>query len=464
MQTMLDNLPQIKVLLIQEDPEDARLIHDALAAARDAAFGIEWAHSLSEGLEFLRRDRLDLVLLDLDRPEGQGLVQLMKVRAEAPTTPIVVMSGISSAPLAIQAIEAGAQDYLVKEQMEATAVSRRLLHTVERQAMLARIERDRQEMELSMASFRNIIDSNADGIAVIDQKRVVRFVNPALEALFGRRAEELLCELFEFPVVAGQTCEVNICAEDAEDRVAEMRVMEAVWEGEPVYLASLRDVTARKRTEEQLRRSLEKLKQVLEGTVQAMAMAVEMRDPYTAGHERRVAALACAIAERMGLPPDQIEGIRIAGLLHDVGKIRVPAEILNKPGPASEIESAMLKTHSEVGYDILKAIEFPWPIAQIVLQHHERLDGSGYPGGLMGEDIVLEAGVVAVADVVEAMASHRPYRPALGIDKALDEISQNRGKLYEPVVVDSCLALFSHGEFSFDSPEFPPAAVEARLR
>ncbi|MDP2725964.1 MAG: HD-GYP domain-containing protein, partial [Dehalococcoidia bacterium] len=202
---------------------------------------------------------------------------------------------------------------------------------------------------------------------------------------------------------------------------------------------------------------------MLEGTVQAMALTLEIRDAYTAGHERRVAQVACAIAREMGLPKQRIEGIRIASLLHDLGKICVPAEILNKPGPISENEFNLFKAHCQVGFDILKTIEFPWPVAQMVFQHHERMDGSGYPSCLAGENILLEARILAVADVVEAMASHRPYRPALGIDKALEEVAQNKSILYDPSVVEKCLALFQKKGFTFDSPSIPDPEMAFRF-
>lgn len=195
----------------------------------------------------------------------------------------------------------------------------------------------------------------------------------------------------------------------------------------------------------ELRASFVKLQRIMEETVNALVSATEKRDPYTAGHQQRVAHLAGAIAREMGLSEEQIEGIRVAGALHDIGKIYVPAEILNKPGRLAEIEFTIIKTHPQVSYDIIKEIEFPWPVAQTVLQHHERMNGSGYPQGLTGEDIALEARILAVADVVEAMASHRPYRPILGLDEALDEISQNKDSFYDPQVVDACLALFAGG-------------------
>jgi len=173
----------------------------------------------------------------------------------------------------------------------------------------------------------------------------------------------------------------------------------------------------------------------------ALASTAEIRDPYTSGHQKNVTKLASSIAEHMGLSAELIKGLRIAGLLHDIGKISVPAEILSKPGKITKDERNIIKNHCRVGYDILKGIEFPWPIAKIVLQHHERMDGSGYPLGIRGEEILLEARIIAVADVIEAMSSHRPYRAALGLDEALEEIRKNRGISFDPEVVDACLDL-----------------------
>ena len=212
-------------------------------------------------------------------------------------------------------------------------------------------------------------------------------------------------------------------------------------------LSSGEDITERVRAEEELQHTLAKLREALGGIIQTVASIVEVKDPYTAGHQRRVADLAQAIATEMGLPQEQIEGIRMTGLIHDLGKIAIPAEILSTPSRLNDIQWDMIKTHPQVGYDILKRIDFPWPVAKIVLQHHERMDGSGYPQGLSGEEIMLEARILAVADVVEAMVSHRPYRPAHSIDEALEEISRNRGILYDPEVVDACVRLFTEKGF-----------------
>ena len=212
---------------------------------------------------------------------------------------------------------------------------------------------------------------------------------------------------------------------------------------------SFRDITASKRAEKDLQESLVTLRKALDGIIQAVALTVEKRDPYTAGHQRRVADLARAIATKMGLSKKQINGIRIAGSIHDLGKTCVPADILSKPERLAENEFGIIKTHPEVGYDILKNIEFPWPIAQTIMQHHERLDGSGYPAGLKGKRIIMEARIVAISDVVEAMSSHSSYRPAPGIDMALDEIQNGRGTAYDPDAVDACISLFKTDHFKF---------------
>ena len=194
---------------------------------------------------------------------------------------------------------------------------------------------------------------------------------------------------------------------------------------------------------EELKKSTNRIKTNIEGTIHAMAMTVEMRDPYTAGHQRQVADLASAIAEKMGIPREKIDSIHLAGTIHDIGKMQVPTEILSKCGKLTDLEFDMIKTHSQAGYDILKTIEFQWPIAEFVLQHHERMDGSGYPSGLKGERILIEARILSVADVVDAIVPHRPYRPALGIEKAQEEIFYNRGIVYDSDVVDACLSIIS---------------------
>lgn len=193
----------------------------------------------------------------------------------------------------------------------------------------------------------------------------------------------------------------------------------------------------------ELRKTKDDLEKALDEIVHVLALTVEVRDPYTSGHQKRVADLARAIAVEMGLPEGVAESVYIAGTIHDIGKISIPSELLTKPSRLNENEFNLIKPHPQVGYDILKDIDFPWDIAQMVLQHHEKLDGSGYPQGLSGEAITLEARILTVADIVESMAAHRPYRASLGVKIALAEITRNRGTLYDPTVVDACVKLFS---------------------
>ena len=219
--------------------------------------------------------------------------------------------------------------------------------------------------------------------------------------------------------------------------------------GRPVWDGALRDISEQVRLEEESRRNLLRLNKSMEDAIQAIATTIEKRDPYTAGHQRRVADLAAHLAAALGMPDEQVHGIRLTAAIHDIGKIHVPAEILSYPGPLPEIEFALIRTHPEVGYQILRSVDFPWPVAEMVLQHHEHLDGSGYPRGLRGEEIMLGARIITVADVVEAIALYRPYRPGLGVDTALAEIEQNRGARYDARVVDACLDLFRRQGYRF---------------
>jgi PAS domain S-box-containing protein/putative nucleotidyltransferase with HDIG domain len=207
-------------------------------------------------------------------------------------------------------------------------------------------------------------------------------------------------------------------------------------------LTQTQDITERKQIEKELLNTLESFRKAITTTINVLVTALESRDPYTAGHQYRSAKLACAIAKEIGLPEDKIEGIRMAGIIHDIGKLSIPAEILTKPTKLANIEFSMIKEHCRNGYEMLKNVESPWPLAEIVFQHHERIDGTGYPRKLKGDEILLEARILSVADVVEAMASHRPYRASLGIEAALGEIEKNKGILYDTLIAEACLRLF----------------------
>ncbi len=351
-----------------------------------------------------------------------------------------------------------------------TMVQRRTLSLMEANMQLEEeIEKHiKTEMALreNEEKYRALFEGSRDAIYISDTAGKFLDVNQFTLGLFGYAREEMVGmdvrdiyvnpdDYLRFDKQLAQMGSVR----DYEVRLRgnagpemDCLVTSSVWRAKQGtvlgYQGIIRDITEQKKGREALKQSLENLQKVMRGTIQAMADTVETRDPYTAGHQRRVAGLARAIAIEMGMPEGQVESVFMAGVIHDLGKISVPAEILSKPGRINESEFNLLKTHPLVGYEILKGIEFPWPIAQITAQHHERINGSGYPYGLSGDDILLEAKIMAVADVVEAMASHRPYRPARGMDVALEEISDHKGVLFDQDVVAACLSLFAQKKYS----------------
>jgi len=331
------------------------------------------------------------------------------------------------------------------------------LENFDREALRRLAEESVREREIL---FRSVVQQSIAAIFMLDGYRFI-FANPraceilgyAPGELDGREILPLIAEAERTEVaemlravVAGETDSVerNLTGLRKDGGTVDIgaRATLAHLENRPVILGVAQDIGERKKAQEEIQRYVSRLEQAMMATVEAVSAMVEMRDPYTAGHERRVGELAAAIGAEMGLPQATITGLRMIGFVHDIGKISVPAEILSKPGRLTPIEFEMIKTHPRSGYDILKKVEFPWPLPEVILQHHERLDGSGYPQGLKGDAIIPEARIMAVADVVEAMGSHRPYRPGLGIDKALEEIELNRGRFYDPDVADACLRLF----------------------
>jgi len=332
-------------------------------------------------------------------------------------------------------------------------------------------DRRRMEDELrnSAQKYRTILEDMNDMYYELDLKGNMTFFNKALLSLTARSPEELQGMNFrDYMSSEGSEDALKIFGEIYKTGKPRLFVNEIVTKtGEVKYFESqagllldenkqpigfrgiARDITDRKKAQDERDQVLARLRKTLGTMIQAMSAAVEARDPYTSGHQRRVAALARSIAAEMNLSRDQIEGIRMAASIHDMGKISIPAEILSMPRKLSKLEFDLVKTHSQAGHDIIKDIDFPWPIANIILQHHERIDGSGYPHGLRGDNILLEARILAVADVVEAMASYRPYRPALGLDTALEEITRNKNILYDGEVVEACLKIFREKKYEF---------------
>ncbi len=322
------------------------------------------------------------------------------------------------------------------------------------------------KLKKSEANYRAVIEAAADQIFVIDSEMKILSLNSFAAGFFHKNPEDMigksLTEIFPEQIAASTSANIRKVFETGTNTIIEDILTfgdKNMWNSTSLspmkdlngkviaVIGIVRDITAGKQSEENLITSYQKTKKTLNDAINTMAKIVEMRDPYTAGHQQRVAELATAIAREIGCGDEQVNQIRMAATIHDIGKIYVPSDILSKPGKITDNEFNLIKSHAQGGYDIVKSMDFPCSIAQSILQHHELLDGSGYPNNLKGEEICLEARILSVSDVVEAMSSHRPYRPALGIDKALGEISQNKGKLYDPDVVDACVRLFKEKGF-----------------
>jgi len=701
----------IRVLLVEDDPGDVRLIQEMLKKATHGIFALSCVDHLEAGLKYLGQREVDVLLLDLGLPDARGIDTFLKAHSQSAGVPIIVLTGLGDESLGVRAVREGAQNYLLKGQLDGKLLERSIRYAIERQRILVELEQRTWESQALLHSLEDIIQKNPDGVIIVDRAGVVRFVNTAAESLLHRKAGELIGRTFGFPIVPGEKMELDIVRRGKEPAIVEMHVVEVEWEGEIVYLAALRDITDRKRAEEALRQSEERYRvlvdsapdaivlvdaegkvvscnsaterftgyrpeelegksflelgtlgpeqlsrarklfedimsgQEVEGEgfettfrhkdgterwvsvkvrivrtgeemagilvvarditerkvaeetlrqseekyralfdstvvgtfvvdaetmkvvlgnqaaaetfgfnsveeargvnpldfvspedreralkimvedmfekdlrqaseframtkdgrevwinavgtrivdggkvrglvafiditerkkgqerledslidlVETVSRAIETRDPYTAGHQRRVAELAHLVGERMGLDEDRLQGLYIGGFLHDIGKVAIPAGILTKLGELTEEEWALICTHAKQGYNILKDISLPWPVADMALNHHERLDGSGYPHGIKGDKLSLEVRILAVCDVVEAMGSHRPYRPARSKQEVMEEIQGGRGTKYDAEMVDAVLQIIGSGEFDFGWEAQTRAATKVR--
>ncbi len=325
-----------------------------------------------------------------------------------------------------------------------------------------------QALEESEQKFRALVEQSVTGIYIIIGDKIV-YANPrcaevtgySQDALSGMRVLDLIPETDRAEIAERlrraysgeektQRFDGRLKRRDGIVIDIGAHAAAIIYRGQPAIIGTLQDISERKRAQDREKQYLMQIEQAISGTIDAVSKMVDLRDPYTAIHEHRVGDLAAAIGAKLGLPDSEIQGLRVSGGLHDIGKISVPAEILSKPGRLTKVEYEIVKTHSQNGYDILKTVSFPWRVAQSVLQHHERFNGSGYPQGLKGDDIVLPARILAIADTVDAMASHRPYRPACGIDEALQEIEQHSGIRYDHDAAAACLQLFREKKFQLE--------------
>lgn len=459
----------LRILMLEDTLTDAELEEHELRKT-GIAFTLKRVETRDAFVKAIEEFRPDIILSDYNLPDFSGLAALEIVRRDHPDVPVIMVTGALPDIEAVGLIHAGAKDYVLKDRLARLGAAVQRVLSME-QGIRARKLAEKSLRE-SEAKFRALVESSSDWIWEVDEHGLYTYSSPQVYSILGYTSDEVIGKTpFDLmvPIEAAQLKERfdSYAGERKHFRLLENANLHK--NGQTVFLESSgtpiidgqgvfkgyrgvdRDITERKEAEKERHASAKKLEQILLQTIEAIAATVEARDPYTAGHQQRVAVLASAIAREMVLPDEVVRAISLAASIHDLGKIRIPAEILSKPGKLNAIEYELVKGHPQTGYDIIKDIQFPLPIAQMVLQHHERLDGTGYPQGLKSAQILLEAKILAVADVVEAMSSHRPYRPGLGLDVALEEITKNRGTLYDENVVDSCIALFRDNKFILDA-------------
>lgn len=468
----------IKILVVDDD---AFLRESIATYLEDSDFQVIEAENGKIGLDKFRSEEPELVLLDLRMPEMDGLELLPLLVKENSETPVIIVSGMGTMEDSIEALRLGAWDYITKPIHDMAFLEHAIGRARERARMMRELRQYQEELESLVterttelkrqhALLKSLINSIPDLISYKDRDSRYLGCNKAFEDYCGTPEDKLSGknDLELFPETTGDSYREKDRQILALGKAMQSEEWLQYQDGRKVMVETLktpffgpdgdvlgligvsRDITDRKHAELERKRHAEQLEATLVQTIQAVAVAMEKRDPYTAGHQQRVALVSEKIANEMGLDEDVIEGLRLGAMIHDIGKIYVPAEILARPGRLMESEMSIIRTHPQVGYEIVKDVSFTWPVAEMILQHHERLNGTGYPNGAKGDEIILEARILAVADVVEAMASHRPYRAGLGIDAALNEIKTNSGIVYDPDVVNACVRLFEKQGFSLD--------------
>ena len=448
---------RLRLLCVEDSPADAEL---EAASLERAGFDVRMNRVDDEaGLRAaLAAGGYDVIFLDHGLPGWDSAAALRVALEVAPGTPVVCVAGTIGEETAVEMLKLGASDYVLKDRTARLPAAVR--GVLERAA--SRRARDEVETALRVSEerYRRIVETAAEGILTTGADFTITYCNQRLAEMLGYGVVDLLgrsvrgiamseddafADAEQAGRVSGEAGAFQLCLRRADGTGVWVSVASRPTVDEEGRfagtLAMISDISDQKAAEERLR-------QALAGTVTAMGSLVESRDPYTAGHERRSAALVAAIAGELGFDDEALIALDLTARMHDIGQIAVPAEILTRPGPLSPSEFSLIKLHPQVAFDILGPIDFGYPAADIILQHHERLDGSGYPSGLKGDEIRLEARVLSVADVVEAMSSHRPYRAALGIEAALDELRANVGRLYDPDVVAACERVFAAG-FTF---------------
>jgi len=455
---------KIKILIVEDSEDDAiLLIRWIKKDGLDPVY--KRIDSLKAMKAALNKEEWNIILSDYSLSKFNALDALNLLRKNNNEIPFIIVSGTVGEDIAVKTMRKGANDYLMKDNLV------RLVPSIKRELQETEIKRERREamggLVESEKRFKELAELLPAVIVETDSNDKITFANHTFYKLTGYLFKDVNNGMYVYRIIVPEervNFQENLKTHNGRS-TSEYTVLKKNGDIYPVimycndiyngdnkrigYRIVMVDITERKRAEYKIEESYKRLQKTLNDTINTLASIIENRDPYTSGHQKKVAYLAINISEELGLSDEETEALGTAAMVHDIGKITIPASILSKPGKVSDVEYKLIKTHSRTGYEIIKNIEFPYPIEKIILQHHERLDGSGYPLGLKDKDIMLGAKILAVADVVEAMSSHRPYRPALGINKALEEIDNNKGILYDTNVVEACKNLFTKKKFEF---------------
>ncbi|NOQ76598.1 MAG: response regulator [Methylococcaceae bacterium] len=446
------------LLLVDDEPNILKALKRLLH--RDG-YTILLANGGEDALHILENTPVNVIISDHRMPVMTGIDFLAKVKENYPDITRIVLSGFSDLETITEAINEGNIYKFLAKPWDDAQIRTTIKEAFEYNEL--RMENDRLTNELKAANtqliqqnvetsnlLEQIVINNTDGIIVVDSNNKVIFSNPSAVSLLSDDYNVSPDNELTLPFKENQVFHQRLSRKKNDDLILKINCSSIPHEGEQAFLITLHDLSDIERAHEEKKRSEINIKKALFQTVTAISLTVEKRDPYTAGHQNRVARLAVAIGKQLGFNDDRLEGLKIGGLVHDIGKIYIPAEILNRPGPVNEYERLIMQEHTSTGYEIMSTVDFPWPVADMVLQHHENIDGSGYPNGLKGNEIKLEAKIMAVADVVAAMSEYRPYRDIFSISDIIAFIKQESGKKFEPNIVETCINIIASDTYNLN--------------